>query len=127
MNVHDKWSSRLLEQAGVHSAPDPPKQKRAEQRVQKVFKDLDFIVAHAKARIRMGTFRYETADSVPWNRLAKANLVPTYFEKMDEKKDMYKATGNREYLVDMFNYIFLEWVNPCEHETTFFKSTEREE
>ena len=123
--VNDHIRDHLL--TGIVSNPNPKLQQLAEDRVAKLFgKEFAFMVREAKDRIRMGTFRYEDTQPAPWPVMAKLGLVDSYMDKAEQKRQLYRKTKNQEYLVDMLNYIVMEFVGPCE-EGTFYESTEREE
>lgn len=89
---------------------------------------LDKIVKHAKARKLMGAFRYEQrgANSMSYDERARARTggAKSYLERALDKASLYEQTGNQEYLVDMFNYILLEYSRPY-HPNAHFASTER--
>lgn len=89
---------------------------------------LDEVIKHAKARKLMGAFRYEQrgADSMSYDERARDRVgeAKSYLERALDKAALYNDTGNKEYLVDMFNYVLLEWSRPY-HPNAHFDSTER--
>lgn len=105
---------------------DPDKAAAAISRANRVHDRgrVQWLLKHAKARIIMGTFRYET--TTPWPVLARQGLVDSYMEKLIEKVEMYQETGNQEFLIDVVNYVLLELTEPC-HPKQFFKSEERKD
>jgi hypothetical protein len=87
---------------------------------------LSEVVGHAKARKLMGAFRYEQkeADGKSYDQKAREGKAKTYVQRAQEKFSLYQTTGNKEFLVDVFNYVLLEWARPC-HPNAHFKATER--
>lgn len=67
------------------------------------------IASLARERLAMGYVRYES-------RLGRAPDYLTWIKKMVGK---YESTRNREYLVDLLNFVQLEWTNPSLADTYF--------
>lgn len=85
------------------------------------------VVKHAVARKLMGAFRYEQKIAgLSYDQRARIGSELTYIERGIDKLKLYQATGNKEYLVDAFNYCLLEWARPY-HPNAHFESTERKE
>ena len=57
----------------------------------------------------MGFLRYE----------CKHGRDSRYLERAAKALDDYRATGNREFLVDAANYVELEWIHPSRADTYF--------
>lgn len=89
---------------------------------------LEEIVPHARSRSLMGGFRYEQieSDGLSYDDKARLGIAKTYIERLREKLAIYETCGNREMLVDAFNYLLLEWARPS-RPNTYFESTERHE
>jgi hypothetical protein len=84
------------------------------------------VIRHAKARKLMGAFRYEQveSDGLSYDQKASRGLAKTFVQRGIEKFQLYEETGNKEYLVDAFNYVLLEYTRPT-HPDAHFASTER--
>lgn len=87
---------------------------------------LEEVIRHAKVRKLMGAFRYEQkeSDGKSYDEKAREGKAKTYCQRGIEKFQLYEATGNKEFLVDAFNYVLLEWARPT-HPNPHFSSTER--
>lgn len=62
-----------------------------------------------KERLEMGFIRYES----------KLGRCPDYLSRMKKMVLKYEGTRNREYLVDLLNFIQLEWTTPSLADTYF--------
>ena len=67
------------------------------------------LASLARDRLAMGYVRYES-------RLGRAPDYLTWIKKMLVK---YESSRNREYLVDLYNFVQLEWTNPSLVDTYF--------
>lgn len=126
MNNSELLRSRIKEYIGEPA--DVSLKDIAAKRVNDLFGTgiLSWLVNKAKARIWMGTFRYQTTDPRPWSVRYSLGEVPSFVEKLIEKAEIYNRpdNGNAEMLVDIFNYVLLELQQPC-HPNHHFKAEER--
>ena len=67
------------------------------------------IYKHAQDRIEMGFVRYES----------KLGVAPDYLERIKKMVAKYETTRNREFLVDLLNFVLLEWTTPTIPDTHF--------
>lgn len=87
------------------------------------FRARDRLLELAENRIKMGHHRYGKANPYlcrwSWDRWY---LVAQVVQRISN----YGVDGNKEHLVDVFNYILMEWGSP-RHPKAHFKSIERTE
>ena len=67
------------------------------------------IYKHAQDRIEMGFVRYES----------KLGAAPDYLYYIKKMIGKYESTHNREFLVDLLNFVLLEWTTPTIPDTFF--------
>jgi len=78
-------------------------QEHAQHRVEPTIYTL------AKDRLEMGFVRYEM----------RLGAAPDYFRRIKKMVDKYESTRNREFMVDLLNFILLEWTTPTIENTYF--------
>lgn len=126
----EKWHQKLLISAGVLPFKHHD-DSACTERLIKLFGaggTCDEITKLAYNRIWMGSFRYETANvsGKSHKQRVKEGKDTTFIERGIQKFELYLKTGNREYIVDAFNYCLLEWNSP-QHPASHFKAIDREE
>lgn len=67
------------------------------------------IYTLAKARLEMGFVRYES----------RLGAAPDYLRRIKQMVEKYESTRNREFLVDLLNFVLLEWTTPTIENTYF--------
>lgn len=73
----------------------------------------------AENRRIIGYFRYEFPKFGRPTR--PSGKVWDFVHRLDQKWTEYKETGNREMLIDVFNYLLFEWDSPS-HPTPHFEA-----
>lgn len=88
---------------------------------------LETLARLAHDRKLTGSYRYEQkgSDGLSYDDKANLGLERTYLERLIGKVVTYRDTKNLEFMVDVFNYVLLEWDKPS-IPGAFFESTERE-
>lgn len=89
---------------------------------------VPWVVAHARARLLMGAFRFKARDAsgMSYDDRSRIGTAASYWDRAQEKLDLYGESGNQELLVDVFNYILLELTHRT-HPKAHFMSLERGE
>lgn len=89
-------------------------------------KDYDPVIKRmaelARNRRIVGFYRWE------FERFGRPTLPSgkdwDFVSKLDEKWERYKDTGNKEMLVDIFNYLIFEWRSPS-HDTPHWETEDQ--
>ena len=114
--MHKNIRKNLHDRLGIyddHNVVDPHKIK---QEIKENTNALEYIISLAKDRLIMGGIRY--------GHLPKSDkYIPDYIA---DKFDIYKRTGNFEMLIDIVNYVALEYVLHS-HPKYYFKAIDRKD
>lgn len=108
--AHDILRARIT----PGSDPHRDKEREAKAKWKQLEVGAKIMLDLARPRILTGYFRYGNQRSRP------------YMAYLRDKFELYEETGNKEFLVDMLNYLLLEWLNPF-HAKAHFQSTERDD
>lgn len=118
MRTVNEWIRRHLDREFARSNPNEPSglfvnhqelRDGLKRNIFEFLQDHQHFLRLRISRMMMGYLRYEAV-------LGKA---PNYLERIRRATDDYERTGNREFLVDLANYVEMEWVNPSILNTYF--------
>jgi len=120
-----EWLRKRLE-LPLYLGPSPGVWERALARTDEFLNPerVAYVVKLLRSRLLMGTHRYEDTDPRTWPQRVADGDEPSYMDKLIDKVKEYRRRKNRELLIDVINYAWLEFFEPCETDT-YYKGEDR--